>query len=202
MIDALDARIPGALQLDLYGAVQQFTLDRMAWFMRHVDFSAGLEALVKRFAVSGTEGDASAWTARGVPADLARRMAGLLAAAGRPDAVLAAEVAKVEPLVASAAIEAIARRLRVGEIKAMIAAIAPADSAERQALSRLTDGIDGSLRRLAVEALRAGGVDPWGKGRSGPIDRAVRTIVDMLVGAPGLAKATVAAAALGDLPSS
>ncbi len=66
-IDALDARIPGALQMELYGAVQQFTLDRMAWFMRHVDFSAGLEALVKRFKAAGTPADGAAWIAKGAP---------------------------------------------------------------------------------------------------------------------------------------
>ncbi|MGL4241786.1 MAG: NAD-glutamate dehydrogenase domain-containing protein, partial [Beijerinckiaceae bacterium] len=85
-IDALDAKISGALQMELYGAVQQFTLDRMAWFMRHVDFSAGLEALVKRFAVGKVAADAAPWTAKGVPSALAQRMADLLASAGQPDA--------------------------------------------------------------------------------------------------------------------
>ncbi len=33
-IDALDNKIPGALQLDLYAAVKRLMMDRMVWFIR------------------------------------------------------------------------------------------------------------------------------------------------------------------------
>jgi glutamate dehydrogenase len=198
-IDALDAKIPGALQTALYRAVQQFTLDRMAWFMRHADFTPGLEALVRRFKATGAAGDASDWRARGVPPELAQRMADLQAAAGAPDAVLVGETADVATDAAAAALSALAATLRVADIRAAAAAIMPADSAERQALARVGDGLDATLRRLAVAALGAGGADAWSTARAPAIGRATRTIADMLLGQPNLARVSVAAAAVGDL---
>ncbi len=198
-IDALDAAIPGALQMELYRAVQQFTLDRMSWFMRHVDFAPGLAALVKRFAKKRPAADASSWVQRGVPQALAQRLADLLAGGGVPDAVLVAETAGVGTPKAAAAYAEVARVLRVGDIKAAIAAISPADSAERQALMRIGNGLDASLRRLAVEALAAGGAQSWGEKRAGDLGRAGRAVGDMLLGQPSLARVSVAASALGDL---
>jgi glutamate dehydrogenase len=198
-IDALDAKIGGALQIELYRAVQQFTLDRMAWFMRHVDFTPGLEALVKRFAGGGAAGDSAPWVAKGAPAGIAQRLADLLASAGAPDAVLVAETAGVDSTQAAAAVGAVAHQLRIGDVKAAIAAIAPADSAERQALMRIGDGLDGALRRLAVEALKAGSAEVWAAQRGADVARAGRTVADMLMGQPSLARVSVAASAVGDL---
>ena len=38
-IDALDNRVAGKLQLELYAAVQDLLLDRMVWFLRNVDLA-------------------------------------------------------------------------------------------------------------------------------------------------------------------
>jgi glutamate dehydrogenase len=198
-IDGLDAKVAGGVQLALYRAVQQFTLDRMAWFMRHVDFAPGLEALVKRFRAPAASADGSAWTAQGVPADVATQVATLLAAAGQPDAVLVAETAKAPVARAAEALSGLGLKLRAAEVRAAAAAVNPADSAERQALMRLADGLDGTQRRLAVEALAAGGVEPWAARRERDVARALATVGDMLMGQPSLARVSVAAAALGDL---
>ena len=40
-IDALDNKVPGKLQLELYQAVQDLLLDRLVWFLRNVDLDAG-----------------------------------------------------------------------------------------------------------------------------------------------------------------
>ena len=48
-IDALDNRISGKLQLDLYAAVQELLLDRLVWFLRNVDLTKGLAALVEHY---------------------------------------------------------------------------------------------------------------------------------------------------------
>ena len=40
-IDALDNKVPGKLQLELYAAVQDLLLDRLVWFLRNVDLDAG-----------------------------------------------------------------------------------------------------------------------------------------------------------------
>jgi len=48
-LDALDNRIDGTLQLKLYARIQDLLLSRVVWFVRNVDFSPGLEAVVTRF---------------------------------------------------------------------------------------------------------------------------------------------------------
>src|SRR5262249_7664989 len=45
-IDALDNKVSGKVQLDLYGAVQSLLLDRLVWFLRNVDLSQGLEKII------------------------------------------------------------------------------------------------------------------------------------------------------------
>ena len=40
-IDALDNKISGKLQLELYQAVQDLLLDRLVWFLRNVDLTQG-----------------------------------------------------------------------------------------------------------------------------------------------------------------
>src|SRR5262249_10120803 len=46
-IDSLDAKITGKLQLDLYAAVEDLLLDRLVWFLRNVDLTRGLAAIVE-----------------------------------------------------------------------------------------------------------------------------------------------------------
>src|SRR5262249_41429044 len=48
-IDGLDNKVPGKLQLDLYAAVQDLLLDRVVWFLRNVDLTRGLEAIVVHY---------------------------------------------------------------------------------------------------------------------------------------------------------
>ena len=48
-IDALDNRIPGKLQLELYAAVQDLLLDRIVWFLRNADLSKGLAGAVAHY---------------------------------------------------------------------------------------------------------------------------------------------------------
>src|SRR6185436_4549898 len=48
-IDGLDNKIAGGLQLDLYASVQRLLRDRVVWFLRNVDLSKGLAALVTHY---------------------------------------------------------------------------------------------------------------------------------------------------------
>ncbi len=206
-IDALDARISGALQLELYAAVQQFTVARMMWFMRHVDFAPGLAALVNRFKTGASmalpEGD-NPWLAKGVPPELAGQMLRLSASAILPDATLVAERAKASPLEARETLVALAQMLDVPRLRQAAGLVITTDSYERQAITRAMDGVDSALRTLAVEALREGGagepgVQLWASKRAGDLARVQRTTREMLAGQPSLAKVSVAAGALRDL---
>ena len=94
-IDALDNKVAGKAQLELYAAVQDLLLDRLVWFLRNVDLTQGLETIVAHYrdgiaqvaAALDTALSKSAQTARdarvaelakaGVPEALARRIASL-----------------------------------------------------------------------------------------------------------------------------
>ena len=91
-IDALDNKISGKVQLDLYAALQDLLLDRLVWFLRNVDLTQGLEKIIGRYREAVTQLESSlatvlsksaahAWEARvaalvgaGVPASLAQRI--------------------------------------------------------------------------------------------------------------------------------
>ena len=108
-IDALDAKIAGKLQLDLYAAVQDLLLDRIVWFLRNVDLTQGLagviahyrggiDAMRRRSPTScrpmrrpRRDARAAELTGAGVPDDLARRLADLPLLAAAPDVVLVAD---------------------------------------------------------------------------------------------------------------
>ena len=48
-IDALDNKVSGKLQLDLYAAIEDLLLDRIVWFVRNVDVSKGLADVVEHY---------------------------------------------------------------------------------------------------------------------------------------------------------
>src|SRR5262249_56788296 len=48
-IEALDSKIAGKLQLDLFAAVQDLLLDRIVWFLRHVDLDRGLAGVIEHY---------------------------------------------------------------------------------------------------------------------------------------------------------
>src|SRR5665647_2968466 len=111
-IDALDNKVSGKAQLDLYAAVQDLLLDRLVWFLRNVDLKQGLETIVAHYRdgitqVAGALDTAlskSAAAARyakvaelskaGVPLELARRIASLGLLKSATDIVLVADRAK------------------------------------------------------------------------------------------------------------
>ena len=48
-IDALDNKVAGEVQLELYAAVQDLLLDRLVWFLRNVDLTKGLAGVVEHY---------------------------------------------------------------------------------------------------------------------------------------------------------
>ncbi|MFM9975450.1 MAG: NAD-glutamate dehydrogenase, partial [Beijerinckiaceae bacterium] len=206
-IDALDSTIAGATQLKLYEAVQQFTVERMLWFMRHVDFTPGLSVLVQRFkagvsAIKPATND-NPWITLGVPSELAARMHSLQSFASAPDAILVAEKAGIDATTAVDLLTGLEAGLSIHSLRQAAKSVQVADHFERQALVRLADQLDGALRRLAVEASKTGegsnGLLAWQTTRATEIERAGRTVTEMLAGQSSLARISIAVSALSDL---
>ena len=48
-INALDGKLAGKVQLNLYAAVEDLLLDRLVWFLRNADLSKGLAEVVEHY---------------------------------------------------------------------------------------------------------------------------------------------------------
>ncbi len=224
-IDALDAKLPGAVQLELYGAVQDALIGQMGWFLRNVAFDGPLEALVGRFGAgvaalrAGLQGEmppeaaarVAAWTQAGVPVVLAQAVAALPGLAAAPEGVLVAEASGQPVAEAAGALLAIGQSLGLPALAGMAAALKPADRFERLAIDRALERVDLARRRMAIRVLaetQAGsGAGPdaparasaWLAGRGDLLTRVRRGLAETVAGQPSAARLAVAAALVDDL---
>jgi glutamate dehydrogenase len=221
-INALDAKVSGKLQLDLYAAVQNLVLDRLIWFLRNVDLTKGLAPIVEHYK-AGIETLASGLdlalseTARtamsahaadlqkaGVPGKLARRMASLPALRVAPDVVLVADRTK-KPVVEVAGIYfATSDYFNVGRIEATAREIVLSDYFDRLAFDRALDSVGEAIRRITAEVVTHGGagadaVKEWVGKRPAEVERIRAAIHEIAASGLTLSKLSVTASLLGDL---
>ena len=221
-IDELDNRIAGALQLDLYAAVQNLLLDRIIWFLRNVDLAKGLGGVVGHYRdgigavvacldAALAEDGLRARDARrhelasaGVADALAARLADLDALAAAPDIVLVADRTG-KPIGEVAAIYfAAGAFFRLDRVASAAGAIAVADYFDRLALDRARDSIGDAQRRIAAAvvgngATGAGAIEAWVAPHKAEVERTRGAIAEILGSGMTLSKLSVAASLLGDL---
>jgi glutamate dehydrogenase len=219
-IDALDTRISGDLQLQLYTEVQDLLLSRIVWFLRNADFGGGLEAVVTRFRdgldavrenlslALGKEAEddrlqrVATLQEGGVPADLAQRIAGLPALYAGPDIVLVAEKTGQSIAAAAATLFAVDAYFGMESLRASAMTISVPDYYERLAFDRALDMIANAQRGIAAEAITHGAgmtaVETWAETRP-EADRVRRMVQE--IGSSGLtvAKLSVVSSLLSDL---
>jgi glutamate dehydrogenase len=224
-IDRLDARIAGKVQLDLYASVQDLLLDRIVWFLRHVDLSRGIAGVVEHYG-SGIDAVAEALDrvltgemqtsraarfaglkAAGVPEELAQRIANLPALAAAPDVVLVANRTAKPVAEVAATYFAAGAYFRLDRIVGAARGIPATDYFDRLALDRALDSIEEAERRIAAEmvangAAGAAAVDQWVALRATEIERIRATVNDIAGSGLTLSKLSVAASLLGDLVKS
>ncbi|MBR2117247.1 MAG: NAD-glutamate dehydrogenase [Afipia sp.] len=220
-IDGLDTKIEGQLQLGLYASVQDLLLSRVAWSVRNIDFSAGLEAVISRFG-SGI-GEIAAGLDNTLPQDMqagrSRRRQDLTD--GGVPAELAGELADLDTLVSAPDIVTVARRtnraigdtattffaaeanFRLDRIIAAARGVPANDFFERLAIDRAVDQIAGAERRLVADMLATGqsgqqAAETWLAAHP-EATRIRRSVEEIAAGGLTLAKLTVAANLLGDL---
>ena len=220
-IDALDSRIDGQLQLALYATVQDLLLSRMVWFVRNVDFSAGLETIVARFK-PGLRGIAAeldralpedSQTIRGrrrqdlidagVPADVAVEFADLDVLVAAPDIVTVAENTGRDIADAAATFFAAKASFRLDRVIAAARDIPANDYFDRAAIDNAIGQIAFAERKLTADMLATGGsgeqaADAWLKAHP-EASRIRRSVEEIAAGGLTLARLTVAANLLGEL---
>ncbi len=221
-IDGLDAKISGALQLELYASVQDLLLDRLVWFLRNVDLAHGLASVVEHYR-SGIEQvaasldtvlaqeEATARAARvtalssgGVPDDLARRLADLPVLASAPDIVLVADRTGRPVGDVAATYFAAAAYFRLDRVLNAAHAIQVADYFDRLALDRSLDAVWQAERRITAQMLANGAagtqaVEEWIAPRATDVERIRNAVHEIARSGMTLSKLSVAASLLSDL---
>ncbi|MGP0094907.1 MAG: NAD-glutamate dehydrogenase [Xanthobacteraceae bacterium] len=218
-IDGLDNKIPGQMQIDLYRAVQDLLLDRLVWFLRYVDLSAGLASVVQKYQAGIAEVAATIeeldkgqaprarqaeLVAASVPEPLARRMASLPVLTTAPDIVLVAERTGRKIADVSATYFATEAFFRLDQMAQAARRITVTDYFDRLALDRALDSIGDAERRLTAMMLHNGGagtaaVEAWTQARRGDVDRTRGAVHEIVGSGLTLSKLSVAASLLGDL---
>lgn len=221
-IDGLDNKIGGSLQLDLYASVQRLLRDRVVWFLRNVDLTKGLAALVTHYrdgiaavaaaldhtqtpeAVSARDTRAAELAAAGVPDDLGRRLAAIPSLTAAPDIVLVAERTGKKIADVAATYFAAEAFFQLDRITPAAREIRVSDYFDRLALDRALDSIGDAERRLAA-AMTSGGtagaaaVEAWVATRAADVHRIRSAVHEIANSGLTLSKLSVAASLLGDL---
>jgi glutamate dehydrogenase len=178
-IDALDGRVGGEAQLQLYAATRDLVNDETLWFLRHgaaiADLSstiarhkAGLSALVQALEgvlpprrKAGLAKEAQCLAAGGIPSDLAGDVARLQVLAQAPAITEIALVAgRAVPETARVFLE-IGERLRIDDLAGRGAAIATADRYDRLAIAQALGQLAAAQAAFSRAAIRAGGCEAW-----------------------------------------
>jgi len=225
-IDALDNKLGGGGQLALYAGVQDLLLDRIVWFLRHVDLTQGLEKIVAHYkdgiaqveasldgalsrpAAAARAARAAELAKAGVPEALARRLSSLTALKAAPDIVLVADRAAKPVAEVAATYFATEAFFQLDRVAGAAGTIVVADYFDRLALDRALDSIGDAERRLTAAMVGngqgnglagAGAVEEWVKPRRSEVER-IRSAIHEIAGSGlTLSKLSVAASLLGDL---
>jgi glutamate dehydrogenase len=220
-IDGLDNRIDGQLQLGLYAAIQDLLLSRIVWYVRNVDFKAGLDSVIARFGpsireiIAGLDGtlpeDLQAGRSKrrqdlidaGVPADLAGEFADLEVLVSAPDIVTVAERTSRTIGDAATTFFAAEANFRLDRLVAAARGVPANDNFERLAIDRAIDQIAAAERRLAADMLATGQCGQQAAGTwlaaHPEATRIRRSVEEITASGLTLAKLTVASNLLGDM---
>ncbi|QFR33188.1 NAD-glutamate dehydrogenase [Ancylobacter sp. TS-1] len=225
-VDALDGQVPGAVQLELYGVVQDMLVDRSIWFLRNVDLRGSLDELVAHYTAAiapvekvltgpvrellpeetRTLHDARVmqWTQAGVPEPLARRIARLPAVESATDIVLIADRTKSSLADVAVTFFAVAVLFRLDRILGPARALSVTDHYDRLALERALAAFETAVRRLTAEVITehgagVAGVSAWTRARGEVVERARGGIYEIAASGLSVSKLSVAASLLGDL---
>ncbi|HTV67514.1 MAG TPA: NAD-glutamate dehydrogenase [Rhizobiaceae bacterium] len=170
-IDALDNKIDGQVQLDLYAAVGRLIYSATAWDLKNgvgdkplgaqiaslIDARKILEpklgSLLPAFSSEHIQAREHGFFKAGAPEKLAHRLALLDATQLIPDIVLVAQTAKADLLAAAKAFFAASEAFRIPRVEEAARAISTTDYYDGLALSRATDMIAAARRAIAVQAL-------------------------------------------------
>ncbi len=172
-IDALDNRIDGSVQLDLYQMVSRLIFVTSGWYLKNDAGAAPLSeriaslqearkalepklvSLLPEFSRGLVEERRHGLFKAGVPEKLAERLAVGEVSDLIPDIALTARQAEADIVTAARAFFSVSDAFRIPKVEDAARSIVPSDYYDQLALGRSTDTIGAARRGIAVAALSA-----------------------------------------------
>ncbi|MBN9316596.1 MAG: NAD-glutamate dehydrogenase [Devosia sp.] len=222
-VDALDGKLPGREQLQLYAETQALLKRGTLWFLRNGRFEHGLRPLVDRYRdgiaelramiggllgpwlEAGVADRATRLETAGTPRELARRFAELPVLALGTDIVLVAEKAILPVREAAQAFFGVMDAFGLARVIEQGNAIVLSDKFDRMALDRALANLMRAQRDLTGDVLAEGKGDigkrlaAWRDRHGEPITRVADAVRDLTEGEMTVSRLSVAAGLLGDL---
>jgi len=223
-IDAIDNRIDGTRQLDLYLRLQDELRRQTGWFLRHGKFERGLEPVTSRYRdgiarisdhlpavlppqqMQQVEAAQSEYIASGVPESLAGKFSMLRPLGDAPDIILTAG-GGYDLLQTAQVYYQLSGYFRIDALRRVAEDLAQTDYYDRLAVNTTMELAAGALRALTLRILEEAKVHPsdpdfdaWFEQSDAAVARTRVGILALIEGGePTLAKLTVAVAQLRDL---
>jgi glutamate dehydrogenase len=223
LLDELDNRIAGPLQLNLYLELQRRLTWATIWFIRHEKLDGGLAELVASYqagiaavsdllaetvgdeARASLEAETRSLMAEGVPEATARRLSAGPYLQRAPDIVLIARETGVGMPAIARALFAAARELRIDRLVAEVARLTAHDFVERRAINRLVGQLFQTHRAIVARVVgtREQTLEAWMAGLDAGQPLATKAVaaIDQLLAERkfDLARLAVAQGILADL---
>jgi len=220
-IDALDGKVTGRAQLQLYQAVQNLVQTQTLWWLKSgagratdadiaeaeagvASLKAALPAVLPPRPAARLIEATSQLVADGVPAELAADLAHLDVVQLAPAInAIARQSASSVPEAARAFLQ-LGDRLRIAELGAKAAAIATPDYYDRLAVAQALDQLGTAQAELARAAIASGGegIEAWLEAQGARLARVIATLDEIAsAGTLTLSRLAVAAGQLADAAS-
>ena len=222
-IDALDGKINGELQLELYSILRDRIISQTVWFVRYGDFSNGigpvctlyrksvakvtplLDTIMPEFLTRRVKADVDRFRQAGVPAKLATSLARLPFAGLIPDITFAAQQCNKPLEHAARVFFAVTHVFRIGRMVQAARHLETTDYYDSLALDRALQSLHLARRDIVVDILGSPGeaknvVDRWMSDHAAEVERTSSQMAGIVENDQAtVSRLTVAANILADL---
>ena len=198
-IDALDNKISGAVQLELYGEIQKLLLGNIQWFMRNIPsatpiaetvalykkgigtLSGNMDKYLPAYLTELVQSETRKFEQKNIPSELAARIARLFLIADIPDMVLIAEKSQHSLNEVAEAYFAVAGHFNIGRIDEIAEDLDVSDYYEGLALDRVRDSIASAHNQMTAYILGLAskdqsGMEIWLEQEADAIKRTVKSV--------------------------
>jgi glutamate dehydrogenase len=221
-IDALDNKIAGSLQLELYAEIRDLLASSVVWYLRNADLTGGLNEAVAHYRdgigkltkalAKVLPKPFHAMVAKrqdklekgGVPKELAGKIAALLFLSRAPDIIRVADTTGKSLTDVAETFYAVGHSFSIGPLISQADAMRLDDYYARMALSRTLDQLSVAQRRITArlvsgDATGEKAIAAWDEAEASDIARVRSAIDDLMASELTLPKLMVATGLFGDL---